>query len=99
MPIILSIEYLLPVLGFTRPFDVPTLTLPAAAFSPSSSRPDQTVIRVEAELSGEPSSSYSPGLNVSYSLEENEKSNIVHDVRIIRGKGGRKKHSGARMPK
>ena len=40
-------------------------------------RPDQTVIRVEAELVPD---TYSQHLNVSYTLEENEKSNIVHDV-------------------
>ena len=43
-------------------------------------KPDQTVIRVEAELIPD---TYSQHLNVSYSLEENEKSNIVHDVRKI----------------
>ena len=41
-------------------------------------KPDQTVIRVEAELGPD---SFIPNLNVSYTLEENEKSNIVHDVR------------------
>ena len=40
-------------------------------------KPDQTVIRVEAELQTD---QYSPHLNVSYTLEENEKTNIVHDV-------------------
>lgn len=44
-------------------------------------KPDQTVIRVEAELVTD--TGYSQRLNVSYSLEENEKSNIVHDVRNI----------------
>ena len=43
-------------------------------------RPDQTVIRVEAELQTD---QYSPHLNVSYTLEENEKTNIVHDVREL----------------
>ena len=38
-------------------------------------KPDQTVIRVEAELGG---GQYMPNLNVSYTLEE--KSNIVRDV-------------------
>ena len=38
-------------------------------------KPDQTVIRVEAELGPD---SYMPNLNVSYTLEET--SNIVHDV-------------------
>ena len=42
-------------------------------------KPDQTVIRVEAELQTD---QYSPHLNVSYTLEENEKTNIVHDVGI-----------------
>ena len=42
-------------------------------------RPDQTVIRVEAELVAD---TYSQHLNVSYTLEENEKSNIVHDVSV-----------------
>ena len=42
-------------------------------------KPDQTVIRVEAELQTD---QYSPHLNVSYTLEENEKTNIVHDVCI-----------------
>ena len=42
-------------------------------------KPDQTVIRVEAELQTD---QYSPHLNVSYTLEENEKTNIVHDVSI-----------------
>ena len=54
-------------------------------------KPDQTIIRVEAELVPD---SYSPRLNVSYSLEENEKSNIVHDVSICshrsEGKKGKK---------
>ena len=40
-------------------------------------KPDQTVIRVEAELQTD---QYSPHLNVSYTLEENEKTNIRHDV-------------------
>ena len=42
-------------------------------------KPDQTVIRVEAELQTD---QYSPHLNVSYTLEENEKTNIVHDVSV-----------------
>ena len=40
-------------------------------------KPDQTVIRVEAELQTD---QFSPHLNVSYTLEENEGTNIVHDV-------------------
>ena len=38
-------------------------------------KPDQTVIRVEAEMG---QNTYMPNLNVSYTLEE--KSNIVRDV-------------------
>ena len=41
-------------------------------------KPDQTVIRVEAELQTD---QYSPHLNVSYTLEDEEgTTNIVHDV-------------------
>ena len=41
-------------------------------------KPDQTVIRVEAELQTD---QYSPHLNVSYTLEDDEgTTNIVHDV-------------------
>ena len=41
-------------------------------------KPDQTVIRVEAELQTD---QYSPRLNVSYTLEDEEgTTNIVHDV-------------------
>ena len=43
-------------------------------------KPDQTVIRVEAELQTD---QYTPHLNVSYTLEENEKTNIVHDVSTL----------------
>lgn len=43
-------------------------------------KPDQTVIKVDADLV---SDSYSPHLNVSYTLQENEKSNIVHDSNFI----------------
>ena len=41
-------------------------------------KPDQTVIRVQAELQTD---QYTPHLNVSYTLEDNERTNIVHDVR------------------
>lgn len=44
-------------------------------------KPDQTIIRVEAELSP---NTYTPSLNVAYMLEENEKSNIVHDSNFIK---------------
>ena len=44
-------------------------------------KPDQTIIRVEASLEPE---SFSQSLNVSYMLEENEKSNIVHDSNFIK---------------
>ena len=40
-------------------------------------KPDQTVIRVQAELQTD---QYTPHLNVSYTLEDNERTNIVHDV-------------------
>ncbi len=56
-------------------------------------RPDQTIIRVDAELvvdaagAGPGTGDYHRGqrLNVSYTLEENERSNIVHDVRSLSG--------------
>lgn len=44
-------------------------------------RPDQTIIRVEADPVIDPTH-HSQRLNVSYNLEENEKSNIVHDVSL-----------------
>ena len=43
-------------------------------------KPDQTVIRVQAELQTD---QYTPHLNVSYTLEDNEKTNIVHDVSVL----------------
>ena len=43
-------------------------------------KPDQTVIRVQAELQTD---QYTPHLNVSYTLEDNERTNIVHDVSVF----------------
>ena len=46
-------------------------------------RPDQTVIRVEAEVStdtGFYGNKNNPNLNVSYTLEDNDRSNMVYDV-------------------
>jgi magnesium-transporting ATPase (P-type) len=43
-------------------------------------KPDQTIIRVEAELSTDTFYGGQHSLNVSYSLEESTNSNIVHDV-------------------
>lgn len=48
-------------------------------------RPDQTVIRVEAEVSTETGfygNKNNPSLNVSYTLEDNDRSNMVYDVRM-----------------
>ena len=48
-------------------------------------RPDQTVIRVEAEVStdtGFIGNKNNPSLNVSYTLEDNNRSNMVYDVRM-----------------
>ena len=47
-------------------------------------RPDQTVIRVEADLIKDTVTGRK--INVVYTLEENERSNIVHDVGKLRQK-------------
>ena len=50
-------------------------------------RPDQTIIRVEAEVStdtGFYGSKKNTNLNVSYTLEDNDRSNMVYDVSLVR---------------
>ena len=49
-------------------------------------RPDQTIIRVEADVStdtGFYGSKKNTNLNVSYTLEDNDRSNMVYDVSIV----------------
>ncbi len=45
-------------------------------------RPDQTIIRVEAEMVKDTINSQR--MNVAYTLEENERTNIVHDSNFIK---------------
>ena len=49
-------------------------------------RPDQTIIRVEAEVctdTGFYGSKKNTSLNVSYTLEDNDRSNMVYDVSVV----------------